>query len=305
MRIWTRVTGFFLFLSCLFSACAPAATPVPPTNTALPSPTPAFLTPVPEAHVWALGKSFIDVHYCTDDDLPLKMTLIVPAEPLRDPPPILLHLKFSSELVQPLLRRGFAVMNIEWREPPDFKLPVGTMDVKCAIRYLRANAAQFNVDANHIGLFGCSRGGHMGALVGVTGPEDGMEGDYGFADQSSRVQAVMMFDGIADFRTNYDGLLSELSEVHGIGSYDDPMIQRLSPITYASPDDPPFLLIASMDVHWQEQAHQLEKTLSAQGVPVTYLQAEGANHCQYAQAGPHTLEKMSGIVADFFEETLK
>jgi hypothetical protein len=49
----------------------------------------------------------------------------------------------------------------------------------------------------------------------------------------------------------------------------------------------------------------LADALTAQGVSATYLQAEGANHCQYAPSGPHTLENMIKIIGDFFEENLK
>lgn len=233
------------------------------------------------------------------------MTIIVPAQPLRNPPPVLIHLKFSSDLIQPLLKRGFAVATIEWREPPNFRLPIGVMDVKCAVRYLRANAAQFNVDPDQIGVFGCSRGGHMAAMIGVTDSSADMEGHFGFPEESSRAQAVVMFDGIADFRTNYDDAPNELAEIHGITSFEDPLVARLSPITYATEDDPPFLLIASKHEHWQNQAHMLAEALTAKGVSATYLQAEGAEHCQYASQGPHTLENMIGIIGDFFDRTLK
>jgi acetyl esterase/lipase len=234
------------------------------------------------------------------------MTITLPALPLRDPTPLLIHTKFSPEFIRPLVEQGFAVASVDWREPPDFKLPKGIEEVKCAIRFLRTRAAQFHIDSDSIGVFGCSRGGHVAAMLGVTDPSANMEGnDLGFADQSSRVQAVVMFDGIADFRTNYASAVGELEAVHGIKSLDDPMVAHLSPITYVTKDDPPFLLIASEDEHWQNEAHRLSDTLTSRGVSATYLKAESANHCQYAPSGPHTLEKMSVIVGDFFEEKLK
>lgn len=263
------------------------------------------LTPLPEPRVTDWAKSYFDVHYCTDGDLPLKMTVTLPLKPLRNPTPVVVHTKISSELIRPLVERGFAVVSVDWREPPDSKLPKGIEEVKCAIRYLRANAKQFNIDPNQIGAFGCSRGAHLAAMIGVTDASAGMEGDFGFADQSSRVQAVVMFDGIADFRTNYANDPNELQQVHGISSFDDPLIAQLSPITFASSDDPAFLLIASEDVHWQDQAKMLADALTAQGVSATYLQAEGASHCQWALSGPHTVENMAQIIGDFFEKILK
>jgi acetyl esterase/lipase len=251
------------------------------------------------------GTSYTSVHYCTDGTIPLKMTVVLPTQPLRRPTPVLIHLKFMQDFIRPFVERGFIVVNIDWREPPQYKLPAGVQDVKCGIRYLRAHADLYGLDPDHIGVFGCSRGGHTAALVGVAGPEADMEGDFGFAEQSSRVQAVVMFDGIADFRTNYADALSELQEVHGIASMDDPLVRTLSPVTYASKDDPPFLLIASDNEHWRGQARMLTDALTGQGVSAAYLEAMNAGHCEFAATGPHTLEKMITMVGDFFEENLK
>ncbi|MGZ9166795.1 MAG: alpha/beta hydrolase fold domain-containing protein [Anaerolineales bacterium] len=304
---WTSV----VLLIFLLSACAPAATltptPVSASATPLPpTPTPAVLTPLPEPRIVEWAQSYFDVHYCTDGNLPLKLTIALPTHPLRVPTPLLIHAKLSSDFIRPFVERGFAVASIDWREPPNSKLPVGIEEVKCAIRFLRANASTFKIDSGSIGVFGCSRGAHMAAMIGVTDPSAEMEGEaFGFAEQSSRVQAVVMFDGIADFGTNYADALGELEDIHGIPSLDDPMVARLSPINYVTKDDPPFLLIASKDEHYQSEARILADALTVQGVSATYLQAEGANHCQWALSGPHTAEKMSTIVGDFFEENLK
>lgn len=306
-RVISLLVIFFPFLTACATGTPADPTPLPVSPTPLlPTATPSFLTPIPEPRVVAWAHTYVDVHYCTDGTLPLKMTVVLPARPLRTPTPFLIHTKISSDLIRPLVERGFGVASVDWREPPNSKLPKGIEEVKCAIRFLRANAARFDIDPDHIGAFGCSRGGHLAAMLGVTDPSAAMEGDeLGFPEQSSRVQAVVMFDGIADFRTNYADAPSELREVHGIPSLDDPMVARLSPVTYVSRDDPPFLLIASRDEHWQGQARMLADALSAQGVSATYLQAEGAMHCQYASSGPHTLKTMIQVVGDFFEEKLK
>lgn len=283
-----------------------APTQIPPTAilTTNPAAPPALsdaplLTPPPTPRALAFGKSYLDVHYCTDGATPLKMNIIVPNE-INRLAPVLIHLKYQSELIRPLVAKGFIVADVPYREPPDYKLPAGVEDVKCAIRYLRAHASQYNLDTQHIGVFGCSRGGHIAAMLGTTDSDAGMDGNFGFANESSRVQAVMMFDGIANFRTNYYGALDELQIVHGINSFDDPMVARLSPITYATRDDPPFLILASESDHWSGQAQEMASALAAQGAAVTYLPAEGATHCQYAQAGPHTREKMIDLISEFF-----
>lgn len=303
----------FVFLMLMFIVgCSPGAPPpTPPASTlpptlvpAAPNPSVPALTPPPTPREIAFGRSYVDVHYCNDGPTPLKMIIVVPKEQAAAPAPVLLHLKFMPEFIPLLVERGFIVANVDWREPPDHKLPVGVQDMKCAIRYLRANAALYHLDPRRVGVFGCSRGGHMAALLGVTDPTANMEGSSDFADQSSRVGAVVMFDGIANFKTNYDGAAAELESVHGITSFDDPQMTQLSPITYATSDDPPFLIIASTSTDFREQGREMEGALRAANVPVTYLEAEQSTHCRFGSDGPHTNQGIADILADFFRRTL-
>ena len=193
------------------------------------------------------------------------MTISLPTKPLHNPTPLLVHVKLSSELIRPLVERGFAVASVDWREPPNSKLPIGIKDVKCAIRFLRANATQLILTPTRSVSLAASRGGHMAAMIGVTDANANMEGDFGFQEQSSRVQAVVMFDGIADFSTNYADAPNELEEIHGISSLDDPLVDQLSPITHVTDDDPPFLLIASTDQHWQNEARSFGRCTDGAG----------------------------------------
>ncbi len=312
----------------LFAACANAPTPTaiplaltptiqivptqnPPTATPTlvpPTPTPLtdvlLFTPAPAPREIAFAKSYLQVHYCTDGTTPLKMTILTPKN-LSAPAPVLIHAKIQYEFIRPLVERGYIVADVDWREPPTNKLPTGVQDVKCAIRYLRANAVKYNLDPNHIGIFGCSRGGHTAALVGVTGEIASMEGNFGFENESSRVQAVAMFDGIANFKTNYADAAGELKEVHGIASFDDPMVAYLSPITHASKDDPPFLILAADSDGWRAEAEQMKAALEAVNVPVTYIPMEGALHCKFPFSGEFTQDKMVERLANFFDSLLK
>src|SRR5207253_7695708 len=87
--------------------------------------------------------------------------------------------------------RGYLVAAVNYRLAPQYRWPAQIEDVKCAVRYLRANAATYNIDPNRIGAWGTSAGGHLVALMGLAGPDAGLEGKGGNPDQSSRVQAVV------------------------------------------------------------------------------------------------------------------
>lgn len=69
----------------------------------------------------------------------------------------------------------------------------------CAVRFLRAHAARFGLDAGRIGVWGASAGGHLVALLGTAADKPHLAGDGGWADQSSRVQAVCDWFGPTDF----------------------------------------------------------------------------------------------------------
>ncbi|MGE0703448.1 MAG: alpha/beta hydrolase fold domain-containing protein, partial [Vicinamibacterales bacterium] len=67
------------------------------------------------------------------------------------------------------VQNGFAVASLDFRQSTDARFPAQVHDIKAAIRFLRANAARFGYRSNRIAIGGYSSGGHLAALVGVTG----------------------------------------------------------------------------------------------------------------------------------------
>jgi acetyl esterase/lipase len=87
------------------------------------------------------------------------------------------------------IERGYAVASINYRLSGHAVFPAQIEDCKAAIRWLRAHAKEYNLDAKRFGVWGSSAGGHLVALIGTSG--DVKEFDVGdHLDQSSRVQAV-------------------------------------------------------------------------------------------------------------------
>jgi alpha-L-fucosidase 2 len=85
---------------------------------------------------------------------------------------------------------GFFAMTIDYRLRDCTPAPACYQDLQCAIRWLHAHAAEFNVDVNRIFLIGQSAGGHLVSLAGTLG-----EGPYaktgGWEDQRSDFRAVI------------------------------------------------------------------------------------------------------------------
>lgn len=162
----------------------------------------------------------------------------------------------AIQAAQLLLPKGYAVAGINYRLSQDSVFPAQLNDCKAAIRFLRANASQYNIDPERIGVWGSSAGGHLSALLGTTGGimtsasgdiSMNIEGNVGgYFEYSSRIQAVCDFYGPTDF-LKMDGyhLQPRSNEALLIGG---PLRKNkdrcilANPIRYVSPDDPPFFI---------------------------------------------------------------
>jgi acetyl esterase/lipase len=141
---------------------------------------------------------------------------------------------------------GFVAATVDYRLAPKHPFPAQVQDVKCAIRFLRAHAKQYALDPDRIAIWGISAGGHLALMLGVTQKVDGLEGDGGWPEQSSAVQAVIAYyprtdltaEGFSetvqkDHVTFLGGSLAEVPEQY----------RKASPLTYVTPGDAPTLIL--------------------------------------------------------------
>ena len=205
------------------------------------------------------------------------------------------------------LAQGYAVASINYRLSQHARFPAQIEDCKAAIRWLRANAKTYNLDPDHFGVWGASAGGHLVALLGTSGDVKDLEGDDGTPDQSSRVQAVVDWFGPTDFTKmggSHDRPDSPESKLLGgpVPENKD-KAARANPITYASKDDPPFLIMhGDKDTTVPfSQSELLLEALKKAGVDATFRPVKGAGHGgrEFSSAENRKL------VEDFFDRHLK
>lgn len=100
-----------------------------------------------------------------------------------------------------LLQAGFAVAAVNYRLISEATWPGAVQDVKAAIRWLRAHAAQYYLDPNHFAIWGASAGGYLAAAAGITGNVRTVFDDPSLGDLSisSAVQAVIVWAAPVDF----------------------------------------------------------------------------------------------------------
>ena len=162
-------------------------------------------------------------------------------------------------LGKPLVDAGFAVVCINHRSSGDAKFPAQIHDVKGALRFLRAHAADYRLDTSFIGITGFSSGGHLASMAGVTNGVKrytvgnttiDLEGRIGGnLDYSSTVDAVVDWFGPVDMsrmeqcQTVKDASSPEAALIGGAPKDLPDMVSLVSPISYVSSLAPRFLVI--------------------------------------------------------------
>jgi len=204
------------------------------------------------------------------------------------------------------------VVGLDYRLGPTEKWPAQIVDVECAIRYLRANAQQLNIDPGEIGAWGQSAGGHLVALLGTAGPSAGW--DVGaYPGVSSGVQAVVDMAGPSDLLTmgnQGDAVLVAESFTSLLGRVPRDRLgadlKAASPVTYVAPGDPPFLLVDANndEIVYPQQSKELSWDLGANGVPHLLVQVSQGGHAFDAASETPSKKAIIGLVVDFFARTL-
>ncbi|MEX2288275.1 MAG: alpha/beta hydrolase [Planctomycetaceae bacterium] len=179
-------------------------------------------------------------------------------------------------------KRGYVVTSVSYRLVQDEPFPAAIQDVKCAVRWLRANAAKYNVDPDKLAVLGGSAGGHLSMMVGYSSDVPELEGSGGNPGVSSRVQAVVNFYGPTDLTTEYARKHDVVRGFFANKSYEEvPEQYRLaSPMTHVTSDDPPTLIFQGTidELVPVEQADMLAKKLEQVGVPYVYDRLAGWPH---------------------------
>jgi pectinesterase len=102
-------------------------------------------------------------------------------------------------MAQMLATRGFVTIPIEYQLSLEAQYPAAVHNLKAGIRFIRENAEKYGIDTSRIAISGCSAGGQLAALVGLTNGVQQFEGDQGITGIHSNVHAIIDIDGVVDF----------------------------------------------------------------------------------------------------------
>jgi len=183
--------------------------------------------------------------------------------------------------------------------------PVNLHDCKKAVQFLRVNAEKYHIDPDNIGVIGGSAGGHLSAMVGVTGDVNELNPAGLYKGVSCKVQAVVDLYGVNDFMAIKKLDDDCIPNFLGATKDKNPEIWKYaSPVSHITKNDPPFLIMhgtadTTVDLN---QSIEFDKKLRAAGVESKLIIIEGAPHTFHLQPKQKDLRP---IVLGFFDKHLK
>ncbi|HEY8721024.1 alpha/beta hydrolase [Pengzhenrongella sp.] len=213
-----------------------------------------------------------------------------------------------------LVDAGLAVATVDYRLSGEARYPAPLHDLKAAVRFLRTHAEVLGIDAARLGVSGESAGGHLAAMIALTGDVPRLEGTVALGNvgvgaageghvgvpgvpgdagggPSSAVQAAAILYGVTDFTAQVASLglppgeIPDAPEARFLGATPEQapsVATAASPVTHATSSAPPMLLISGDrdSVVPLDQSERLRDALLRAGATDVVLEViAGADHC--------------------------
>jgi pectinesterase len=207
----------------------------------------------------------------------------------------------GREFIRALAAGGYFAVAINYRLAGDARYPAAVHDCKAAVRFLRANAGEMAIDPQRIGVWGHSAGGHLSALLAVTGDEVETDGTVGPPGVSTAVACAVSISGPTDLvgRSNRQGRRILARWFQREGEALRAALAGATPMSWVDAGDPPMLLIHG-DVDGLvpvRHAVELDAALRQAGVASSLLRFPDQGHII-------TEVEAYRAVAAFFDEHL-
>jgi len=272
---------------------------------------PSDLDQEAERAAWRIDK-YGGVKYLTIDNQELTCDVYVPKGDGPFPAILAIHggaWRSGTKLnlfrhARVLAKAGYVVVAINYRLAPAHRFPAQIVDCKAAVAWMRQNATTYNLDPQRIGVWGYSAGGHLAALLGVTGDSDE------FVDllpeplrrYETQVAAVAAGGAVGSFDW-LDQRSTQLAYWLGDSPRNAPQVYRqVSPLNYVTEEDPQFFFFHGSDdrIVPIESARKLHLRLASAGVSTQFFEIRGQNHAQAFLDIDHMDECLA-----FFDQSLK
>lgn len=207
-----------------------------------------------------------DVQYGDANGIPLLLDMLRPEQPPTTPMPAVIWVHgggwMRGERTRTpnwlLATRGYFTVTISYRFSSVAPFPAQLHDVKAAIRWIRAHAAEYGVDPERIGIWGHSAGGNLAALAAMTPNLLELEGESGNPGIDSSVQAAIPMVPPLDFLIDWyavqrmpvhvEGREAMLGFIGGLWHERPEVARAASPLWYVhGPAAPQLLIVGEED----------------------------------------------------------
>ncbi|WP_417547355.1 alpha/beta hydrolase fold domain-containing protein [Marinobacter segnicrescens] len=167
--------------------------------------------------------------------------------------------------------QGYALVNVGYRLADQALWPGQLHDAKAAIRFLRANGEQYQLDTEHLVAWGRGSGGHIAQMLGATNNNPAAEDPgMGYAEASSKVQGVVSWNGASDITNLPEQTRDAADALTGYLAYMSELALEASPVAQVSEDFPPILLVhdtGNRAVPFEQSARMAIRVNAATGEP--------------------------------------
>ena len=213
-------------------------------------------------------------------DRDLHLDVFTPKTPGQYPALIMVHggawltgdKSMQIPMAQKLATKGFVTVCVEYQLLLEAKYPAPVFNIKSALRWTRANADTYYIDSDKIAISGCSAGGQLAMLVGLTNGVESKEGNQGNLGFSSNVQAIIDLDGVINFMAPRSLNLNRTPNSYDVqwlgGSFEEkPEVWKdASSIYWANENSPPILFINSNYPRFHAGQDELTAMMSDWGI---------------------------------------
>lgn len=267
-----------------------------------------------------------DVPYIEQGAAAQRLDIYYPSQPPKEPLPLIVHIhgggwmggsKYPCD-VRRMTAQGYVVASVEYRFSQAAKFPAQIQDCQAAIRWLRANAKRYHINPEKVGVIGGSAGGHLSALVGVTGGKKVFAAIGENEEMSDSVQCVCDIFGPKNFASvmeqaekdknvrnvfKFNTPSDPYSELIGAKLTAQEKTAAVSPITYVDKNSPPFLILHGThdDLVPFAQSEEFVAEMKKVGAPVWLQKFPGAGHGGGSFGKPSVI----GLMKTFFDRHLK
>jgi len=210
----------------------------------------------------------------------LHLDIYRPAQKCKYPALIMIHgggwrsgnKSMERPMAQQIALNGYAAITVEYRLSLEARYPTAIHDIKAAIRWIKDNSDQYDIDTTKIAIEGESAGGQLAMLVAMTNKVEKFEGEKNGSKSTSTIHAVIDVDGVVDFlapNSLNTPRKPDSPDAYWLGGVfeDKPLIWKdASPIYWVNKNSVPVLFITSSVPRFHAGRDEMIDLLNQNGI---------------------------------------